>query len=105
MTTTDVADTADLTFTPDFLTLSTYSSGPIMSVHLTDQSGHRWVTEWDGLGPFGTTYCINYKCEEPGHRSPNRLIPCRLDIPAARKVALAYIAEQGLTRFLLGAQS
>ena len=26
----------------------------------------------------------------------------RLDIPAARKASLAYIAEQGLTRFLTG---
>ena len=104
-TETAVADTADLTFTADFLTLSTFKSGPLVAVHLTDQSGHQWVTEWGRPGYSGTTYCLNHTCEEPGHRRPNRLIPCRLGIPAARKVALAYIAEQGLTRFLVGAQS
>ncbi len=106
MTTTDVADTADLTFTANFLTLSTFKSGPLVAVHLTDQSGHQWVTEWGCPGHSGTTYCVNYTCEEPGHRDPNGpLLPHHLDIPAARQVALAYIAEQGLTRFLLGAQS
>ena len=102
MTTTDVADTADLTFEPHFLNLSTYESGPYVAVHLTDQLGHRRVTEWVHPGSSEATYCLNHTCEEPGHRRPNRLIPCRLDIPAARKVALA---EQGLTRFLPGGQS
>ena len=105
MTTTDVADTADLTFTADFLTLSTYKSGPLVAVHTSDQSGHQWVTEWDGRGHSGTTHCLNFECEEPGHRRPTLPIPCRLGIPAARQVALAYIAEQGLTRFLPGAQA
>ena len=104
-TETVVADTADLTFTADFLTLTTYNSGPYVTVHLTDQSGHRWVTEWDGLGPFETTYCPYYKCKEPGHCDPGGPLSHCLDIPAARKVALAYIAEQGLTRFLPGGQS
>ena len=45
MTTETVADTADLTFTADFLTLTTYSFGPQVAVHLSDQLGHRWVTE------------------------------------------------------------
>lgn len=105
MTSTVAADTADLTFTTDFLTLSTFTSGPYVAVYLTDQSGHRWVTEWDGLGPFETTYCPYYKCKEPGRCDPDGLGAYRLDIPAARQVALAYIAEQGLTRFLLGAQA
>lgn len=105
MTSTVAADTADLTFTTDFLTLSTFTSGPYVAVHTSDQSGHRWVTEWDGLGHSGTTYCPYYTCEEPGHRDPDGLGAYRLDIPAARQVALAYIAEQGLTRFLLGEQA
>ena len=105
MTTTVVADAADLTFSPDFLTLSTYKSGPRVAVHLTDQSGHRLVTEWGLPGPSGTTHCLYYKCEEPGHREPPDDRGARLDIPAARQVALAYIAEQGLTRFLPGGQS
>lgn len=104
MTTTDVADTADLTFTADFLNLYTYKSGPYVAVHLTDQSGHRWLTEWYGPGHSGTTYCL-YTCGLPGHRNPGGLGAYRLGIPAARKVALAYIAEQGLTRFLPGGQS
>lgn len=105
MTTTDVADTADLTFTADFLALSTFKFGPQVAVHLTDQSGHLWVTEWGGgPDPSGTTYCLN-RCMRPGHRAPNGPLAYRLDIPAARKVALAYIAEQGLTRFLLGEQA
>ena len=104
-TETVVADTADLTFTADFLTLSTFKSGPCVTVHLTDQSGHRWVTEWGLPGPSGATYCLSFECGLPGHRAPDGLIAHRLDIPAARKVALAYIAEQGLTRFLVGAQS
>lgn len=104
-TETVVADTADLTFTADFLTLTTYDSGPYVTVHLTDQSGHRWVTEWDGLGPSGMTYCLSFECGLPGHCDPDGPIHCRLDIPAARKVALAYIAEQGLTRFLVGEQA
>ena len=105
MTTTDAADTADLTFTADFLTLSTFKSGPCVTVHLTDQLGHRWVTEWDGPGPSETTHCLNSKCREPEHRNPGGLGAYRLDIPAARQVALAYIAEQGLTRFLVGGQA
>ena len=36
-TETVVADTADLTFTADFLTLSTFKFGPLVAVHLTDQ--------------------------------------------------------------------
>ena len=103
MTTTVVADTS-LTFTPNFLTLTTYKSGPYVAVHLTDQSGHRWVTEWGGPDPSGTTYCLN-RCMRPGHRAPNGPLAYRLDIPAARKVALAHIAEQGLTRFLVGGQA
>ena len=99
MTTETVADTADLTFTADFLTLSTFKSGPCVTVHLTDQSGHRWVTEWGLPGPSGTTHCLS-----PGHCDLDGPIAYRLDIPAARQVALAYIAEQGLTRFLVGKQ-
>ena len=41
----------------------------------------------------------------PGHRAPNGPLAHCLDIPAARQVALAYIAEQGLTRFLVGGQA
>lgn len=104
-TETVAADTADLTFTADFLTLNTYKSGPYVTVHLTDQSGHQWVTEWGCPGHSETTYCLNSKCREPGHRNPNGPLAHRLDIPAARQVALAYIAEQGLTRFLLGEQA
>ena len=103
-TETVVADTASLTFTADFLTLSTFKSGPCVTVHLTDQSGHRWVTEWGLPGPSGTTHCLCYTCEEPGHCDLDGPIAYRLDIPAARQVALAYIAEQGLTRFLVGKQ-
>lgn len=33
MSTTDVADTADLTFTANFLTLSTFKFGPLVAVH------------------------------------------------------------------------
>lgn len=106
MTSTVAADTADLTFTADFLTLSTFKFGPQVAVHLTDQSGHLWVTEWGGgPDPSGTTYCLKCRCEEPGHCDPNGPLAYRLDIPAARKVALAYIAEQGLTRFLPGEQA
>ena len=105
-TETVVADTADLTFTANFLTLSTFTSGPLVAVHTSDQSGHQWVTEWGGgPDPSGMTYCLSLECGLPGHRAPDGPIPCRLDIPAARKVALAYIAEQGLTRFLPGGQS
>lgn len=103
ITETVTGDTADLTFTAAFLTLSTFKFGPLVVVHLTDQSGHMWVTEWGGPDPSGMTYCLN-RCMRPGHRAPNGPIPCRLDIPAARQVALAYIAEQGLTRFLPGGQ-
>lgn len=103
--TTETADTADLTFTPNFLTLITYKSGPYVTVHLTDQSGHLWVTEWGGPAPSGMTYCLSFECGLPGHRAPDGLIARRLDIPAARQVALAYIAEQGLTRFLVGGQA
>ena len=104
-TETVVADTADLTFTADFLTLTTYKSGPYVAVYLTDQSGHRWVIEWSRseLSEFsGLTFC---KCALPGHREANRLLAHRLDIPAARKASLAYVAEQGLTRFLVGGQA
>ena len=104
-TTETVADTAGLTFTADFLTLSTFKFGPRVAVHLTDQSGHRWVTEWYGPGHSGTTYCLSFECAQPGHRAPNGPLAYRLDIPAARKVALAHIAEQGLTRFLVGGQA
>ena len=100
---TVTGDTADLTFTADFLTLSTLKFGPLVAVHLTDQSGHLWVTGWGGPDPSGTTYCLN-RCMRPGHRAPNGPLAYRLDIPAARQVALAYIAEQGLTRFLPGGQ-
>ena len=108
MTTETVADTADLTFVADFLTLSTYSFGPQVAVHLSDQSDHLWVTEWSRseLSELsGLTYCLSYKCTQPGHRKANRPLAHRLDIPAARKVALAYVAEQGLTRFLVGGQA
>ena len=107
-TETAVADTAGLTFTANFLTLSTYGFGPEVAVHLSDQSGHPWGTEWSRseLSELsGLTYCLSYKCEQPGHRKADRRGAHRLDIPAARKVALAYVAEQGLTRFLPGAQS
>ena len=104
-TTETVADTADLTFTANFLTLSTFKFGPLVAVHLTDQSGHRWVTEWGLPGPSGTTHCLYYTCEEPGHCDLDGPIAYRLDIPAARKVALAYVAEQGLTHFLVGGQA
>ena len=107
MTSTVVADTADLTFTADFLTLSTFTSGPLVAVHTSDQSGHQWVTEWGGgPDPSGMTYCLSFECGLPGHRDPNGpLLPHYLDIPAARQVALAYVAEQGLTRFLVGGQA
>ena len=106
MTTTVVADTADLTFTADFLILSTFTSGPLGAVHLTDQSGHQWGTAWYGPGHSGTAYCLSFECGLPGHRDPNGpLLPHYLDIPAARQVALAYVAEQGLTRFLVGGQA
>lgn len=104
MTTTVVADAADLTFTPNFLTLITYKSGPYVAVHLTDQSGHPWVTEWSP-GHSGATYCLSFECGLPGRRAPDGPITHRLGIPAARQVALAYIAEQGLTRFLPGARA
>ena len=104
-TETVVADTADLTFTADFLTLSTFNFGPRVAVHLADQSGHQWVTQWGGSTPSGTTCCLSLECGLPGHRKTDGLLAHRLDIPAARQVALAYIAEQGLTRFLVGAQS
>lgn len=105
MTTTVVADTADLTFTANFLTLSTFKFGPQVAVHTSDQSGHLWVTEWGCPVPSGMTYCLSFECGLPGHRAPNGPLAHRLDIPAARQVALAYIAEQGLTRFLMGGQS
>ena len=105
MTTTVVADTADLTFTADFLTLSTFKFGPLVAVHTSDQSGHLWVTEWGRPELSGLTYCLSFECGLPGHRKTDGLLAHRLDIPAARKVALAYIAEQGLTRFLPGGQS
>ena len=107
-TETVVADTADLTFTADFLTLSTFSFGPQVAVHLSDQSDHLWVTEWSrsALSEFsGLTYCLSFECAQPGHRKADLLLAHRLDIPAARKVALAYVAEQGLTRFLVGGQA
>ena len=104
-TETVVADTADLTFTADFLTLDTFSFGPQVAVHLRDQSGHLWVTEWSRPELSGLTYCLSFECGLPGHRKTDGLRAHRLDIPAARKVALAYIAEQGLTRFLVGVQS
>lgn len=104
-TETVAADTADLTFTADFLTLSTFSFGPRVAVHLRDQSDHLWVTEWSRPELSGLTYCLSYECAQPGHHKADGLLAHRLDIPAARQVALAYIAEQGLTRFLLGAQS
>ena len=103
MTTETVADTADLTFTADFLTLSTYS--PQVAVHLSDQSGHLWVTEWSRPELSGLTYCLSYECAQPGHHKADRLLIHRLDIPAARQVAIAYVAEQGLTRFLVGGQA
>lgn len=105
ITETETADTADLTFTADFLTLSTFESGPCVTVRLTDQLGHRWVIEWGGPAPSGMTYCLSFECWLPGHRAPGGLIARRLGIPAARQVALAYIAEQGLTRFLPGARA
>ena len=101
-TTETVADTAGLTFTADFLTLSTFSFGPQVAVHLSDQSGHLWVTEWSRSELSGLTYCLSIKCAQPGHRKADLLLAHRLDIPAARQVALAYVAEQGLTRFLVG---
>ena len=104
-TETVVADTADLTFTADFLTLSTFSFDPQVAVHLSDQAGHLWVTEWSRPEFSGLTYCLSFECGLPGHRKTGRLLGHRLDIPAARQVALAYVAEQGLTRFLVGAQS
>ena len=104
-TETVAADTASLTFTVDFLTLGTYSFGPQVAVHLSDQSGHLWVTEWSRPELSGLTYCISFECAQPGHRKADRLLVYRLDIPAARKVALAYVAEQGLTRFLVGEQA
>lgn len=104
-TETVVADTADLTFTANFLTLSTFTSGPLVAVHTSDQSGHLWVTEWGRPELSGLTYCLSFECGLPGHRKTDGLLAHRLDIPAARKVALAYIAEQGLTRFLPGGQS
>ena len=104
-TTETVADTADLTFTANFLTLSTFKSGPDMAVHLTDQSGHLWFTEWTSGRKGGLTYCLSFECGLPGHRKTDGLLAYRLDIPVARQVALAYIAEQGLTRFLPGEQS
>ena len=104
-TTETVADTADLTFTADFLTLSTYSFGPQVAVHLSDQSDHLWVTEWSRPELSGLTYCLSFECAQPGHRKADGLLAHRLDIPAARKVALAYVAEQGLTRFLVGGQA
>ena len=104
-TETAVADTAGLTFTADFLTLSTYGFGPEVAVHLSDQSGHLWVTEWSRPELSGMTYCLSYKCAQPGHRKADRRLGHRLDIPAARQVALAYVAEQGLTRFLVGGQA
>ena len=105
MTTETVADTADLTFTADFLTRGTYSFGPQVAVHLSDQSGHLWVTEWSRPELSGLTYCLSFECAQPGHRKADRLLVYRLDIPAARQVALAYVAEQGLTRFLVGEQA
>ena len=104
-TETAVADTADLTFTADFLTLSTYNFGPQVAVHLRDQSGHLWVTEWSRPELSGLTYCLSYECAQPGHHKADRTLIHRLDIPAARQVALAYVAEQGLTRFLVGEQA
>ena len=104
-TETAVADTADLTFTANFLTLSTYSFGPQVAVHLSDQSDHLWVTEWSRPEFSGMTYCLGYECAQPGHHKADRTLIHRLDIPAARQVALAYVAEQGLTRFLVGGQA
>lgn len=104
-TETVAADTADLTFVADFLTLSTFKFGPLVTVHTSDQSGHLWVTEWGRPELSGLTYCLSFECGLPGHRKTDGLLAHRLDIPAARKVALAYIAEQGLTRFLPGGQS
>ena len=104
-TETAVADTTRLTFTANFLTLGTYRSGTLVAVHLNDQSGHLWVTEWSRSELSGLTYCISFECEQPGHRKADRLLVYRLDIPAARQVALAYVAEQGLTRFLVGGQA
>lgn len=104
-TETAVADTADLTFTANFLTLSTYSFGPQVAVHLSDQSDHLWVTQLVRPRLSGMTYCADHRCKSPGHRDPALSFAHRLDIPAARQVALAYVAEQGLTRFLVGAQA
>ena len=104
-TETAAVDTADLTFTADFLTLSTFKSGPLVAVHTSDQSGHLWFTEWTSGRKGGLTYCLSFECGLPGHRAPDGLLAHRLDIPAARQVALAYIAEQGLTRFLMGGQA
>lgn len=104
-TTETTADTADLTFTADFLTLSTFGFGPQVAIHLSDQTGHLWVTDWSRPELSGLTYCLSFECGLPGHRETDGLIAYRLDIPAARQVALAYIAEQGLTRFLVGAQA
>ena len=104
-TETVVADTADLTFTADFLTLGTYSFGPRVAVHLSDQTGHLWVTEWGRPELSGLTYCLSYECAQPGHRKADGHLAHRIDIPAAREVALEYVAEQGLTRFLLWGQA
>ena len=104
-TTETAADTADLTFTADFLTLGTYRSGPQVVVHLRDQSGHLWVTELSRHELSGLAFCLRFECAQPGHRKADGLLAHRLDIPAARQVALAYVAEQGLTRFLVGEQA
>ena len=102
-TTETVADTADLTFTADFLTLHTF--GPQVAVHLSDQSDHLWVTDWSRPEFSGLTCCLSFECAQPGHRKADGHRAHRLDIPAARQVALAYVAEQGLTRFLVGGQA
>ena len=82
-TETVTGDTADLTFTADFLTLSTYGFGPQVAVHLSDQSGHLWVTEWSRHELSGLAFCLRFECAQPGHRKADRLLVYRLDIPAA----------------------
>ena len=84
-TETVVADTADLTFTADFLTLGTFSFGPQVAVHLSDQTGHLWVTEWSRpeLSPGSpTASALSAGCPATARRTGSSPIASTFPPPA-----------------------